>query len=83
MVGNGTDGKPWLVQAQNVESIDLKLRARQTAQPRGWRFDSDAYAKNSQITMPRSRVALADAERSPPACVSASNIDAFHPGLRP
>jgi hypothetical protein len=42
-----------LVQAQNVESIDLKLRARQTAQPRGWRFDSDAYAKKSQITMPR------------------------------
>jgi hypothetical protein len=47
------DGKPWLVQAQNVESSDLKLRGRQTALLRGWRLDLDAYAKRSQITMPR------------------------------
>jgi hypothetical protein len=47
------DGKPWLVRAQNVEPSDLKLCARQTAEPRGWRLDLDAYAKKGQITMPR------------------------------
>jgi hypothetical protein len=40
--GMTRDGKPCLVQAQNVEPSDLKLHARQTAQPRAGRHDSDA-----------------------------------------
>jgi len=47
------DGKPWLVRAQNIEPSDLKLCARETAQPGGWRLDSNAYAKRGQIAMPR------------------------------
>jgi hypothetical protein len=46
------DGKPWLVQVQNVEPSDLKQRARQAVQPRAWRLDLDGYAKKGQITMP-------------------------------
>jgi hypothetical protein len=77
------DGKPWLVQAQNVEPSDLKLRVRQTAKPRQRRLDCDAYAKKGQITMPRMPHRIGGQGEKPASPCLGSHIDLFRRPIAP